>query len=115
MNEVNEQYKITLSEYVSQLAKRQAEKKERENNHEEQFKLFCFDKLINIKIGDKGTIEIKADEKNYAVISKDILLEMLSHMEHNQCFLKVPKYYLMECINEVYNPSMNKRQYYGRV
>ncbi len=79
----------------------------------EKFEHFCYDKEIQINIGDKGTVQIKLSDKSYAVFSKEELLDMLSYMEHNHYFLKVPKYFLMECINQVYHPTINKRQYYG--
>ena len=79
----------------------------------EKFELFCYDKKIKINIGDKGTVQIKLSDRSCAVFSKEELLDRLSYMEHNQYFLRVPKYYLMECINQVYSPSVCKSQYYG--
>ena len=83
------------------------------NGDDEKFELFSYDKKMLINVGNKGTIQLKLSDRSFAVFEKDELLYMLSYMQHNHYFLGIPKYYLIECIDSVYNPSTDKRKYYG--
>ena len=77
----------------------------------EHFREFVYEKDIVIKVGDIDTIEIFKDGKQVAYINKDNLIFLLERMGHNEKFYMIPKYFYIECINEVFHPIRNKHLY----
>lgn len=73
----------------------------------EHFREFVYEKDIVIKVGDIDTIEIFKDGKQVAYINKDNLIFLLARMGHNEKFYLIPKYFYVECINEVFNAYKN--------
>lgn len=76
----------------------------------EQFRNFPFDDLI-LRIGDIDTVELYKDDELIAYVNRENLEFLLERMGHNEKFYMIPKYFYIECINEVFHPIRNKHLY----